>query len=493
MRQICIYSSMQKLTIEQLRTLFDADPERFFTLFLQLFEANEALAEQVTLLQARVKELEAQLAKDSHNSHKPPSSDGMRKKTKSLRKSGKRKAGGQKGRKGYTLKQTAKPDQIIIHSVEDCPACKTSLNTTKVKACEKRQVFDIPPATIQVTEHQAEIKKCPNCQKAVKAMFPSDVSQPAQYGNRIKAVVLYLMNQHLLPYKRTAEILQDLYGVKISPGTLFNINKVFYAAIEKPVQTIKEQIIASKVAHFDESGIRTEKTTQWLHTAGTEKWTYYTIHKKRGVKAMDDADILPKFKGKAVHDHWKPYFKYLCLHCLCNAHHLRELIYLFEEEKQSWAKSMIDLLMKIKHTVEHCKEIGKNCLDTRQITLFLKKYDLIVDQGFLTNPDRDPKRHRKKKSKAQNLLYRFKNFRGQILAFMYDFSVPFDNNLAERDIRMIKVKQNISGCFRKQHGANMFCRIKSYTSSAKKQEYNIISSIMAALNDQNIFWAEMAE
>lgn len=475
---------MQKLTREQIQSVYDAGPDAVAGLIEQLFalvDTNEIITKQ---LQSRVNELENQLAKNSRNSHKPPSSDGLKKQTKSLRKKSKRNAGGQKGRKGQTLKQVAKPDKIVKCSVTNCSGCGKSLQNKKPENIEKRQVFDIPPITMQVTEYQAEIKVCSHCQTTTKASFPGNVTKTVQYGPGIKSQAVYFMNQHLLPYKRTSELIADIYGHKLSQGTLFNFNKDCYKAIERPVLDIKEHIVNSAVVQFDESGLKVEKITKWLHSAGTNKWTFYAVHQKRGSDAMNDADILPRFKGTAVHDFWKPYFKYSCAHALCNAHHLRELIFLFEHEKQKWAKDMIDLLLHIKQTVEKART---KYLARSKIKQFEKHYHEIINQGFAVNPDMDPKRRKKKKSKAQNLLLRFQNHRDKVLAFMYDFQVPFDNNLAERDIRMLKVQQKISGCFRSDLGAEMFCRIRSYISTAKKQNHHVLSALNMALNDINIY------
>ena len=478
---------MQKLTREQILANYNAGPEAVVRLIEQLFEfveANEIISKQ---LQSRVKELEAQLAKNSSNSHKPPASDGFKKQTKSLRRKSKRKAGGQKVRKGQTLKQVATPDRIIKCSVTTCTGCGESLQSKKTEHIEKRQVFDIPPITMQVTEYQAETKVCSHCQTTTKGRFPGTVTQTVQYGPGIKSQAVYLMNQHLLPYKRTSELLADFYGHAISQGTLYNFNKECSRALEKPVKNIKDQIVDSPVVHFDESGLKIDKTTKWLHSAGTKQWTYYTAHQKRGSDAMNDADILPRFKGIAVHDFWKPYFKYSCAHALCNAHHLRELIFLFEHEKQKWAQKMIVLFLHIKHSVEKARASGVKKLARSKIAQFEKRYQQIIAQGCAVNPDTDPARHRKKKSKAQNLLFRFQNNRDRVLAFMYDFQVPFDNNLAERDIRMIKVHQKISGCFRSDTGAEMFCRIRSYISTVNKQDYHVLSALKSAFDGIDIF------
>ena len=487
---------MQKLTREQIQQIYDNGPEAIIQLIEKLFEAiqqNEHLVDQVASLQARVDELEKQLAQNSRNSHKPPSSDGLKKKVRSLRQKSKHKSGGQKGHQGHTLKQVAKPDKVIKCTLDSCPSCGKSLADSATVGVDKRQVFDIPAVSIEVTEYQAEIKTCTHCNTTNKASFPKTVTQPVQYGSRIKAQAIYLMNQHLLPYQRTAEILFDFYGQKMSTGTLFNINHGCYQALKQPVENIKQQVIASDVVHFDETGLRADKKTKWLHSASTSRWSYYTFHQKRGSDAMDEANILPQFNGIAVHDHWKPYFKYTCRHALCNAHHLRELIFIFEHDKQKWAKQMIELFLEIKQSVEKAKCNGAKSLARSKIENFQKRYHKIIDHGFKLNPHYDPKRKKKKRTKAQNLLHRLKLFGEQTLAFMYDFRIPFDNNLAERDIRMIKVQQKISGCFRSNQGAEIFCRIRSYISSAKKQGYNILNAVQAAIEYENIFIMNQAE
>lgn len=487
---------MQKLTREQIQQIYNIGPEAIIQLIEKLFEAietNDHLIDQVASLQARVTELEHQLAANSHNSHQPPSSDGLKKQVRSLRKKSANKSGGQKGHKGHTLKQVAKPDKVIKCTVDHCTTCGKSLVATPVNAVDKRQVFDIPTVSIEVTEYRAEIKTCTFCHTTNRASFPKTVTQPVQYGSRIKAQAIYLMNQHLLPYQRTAEILFDFYGHQISTGTLYNINDDCYQTLKGPVESIKEQVIASEVVHFDETGLRAEKKTQWLHSASTLFWSYYTFFQKRGSAAMDEANILPQFNGIAVHDHWKPYFKYQCRHVLCNAHHLRELIFIFEHDQQKWANQLIDLFLEIKHAVETAKSQGEPNLARGKIEDFQQRYHKIIDNGFELNPDRDPKRKKKKKTKAQNLLHRLKLFCEQTLAFMDDFRIPFDNNLAERDIRMIKVQQKISGCFRSNQGAEIFCRIRSYISSAKKQGYNILNALQFALDNENIFQLGRAE
>ncbi len=472
---------MQRPTQEELLAIYELGPDATIAFIDSLFDHMILLQKQVTENQIRIKALEDQLAKDSHNSSKPPSSDGLKKRTQSLRQRGQKPVGGQKGHKGHTLKRVENPDKTEILSVPARCHCGRCLADTAVHKYESRQVFDIPPAKIEVTEYKAELKVCPQCQRQLKASFPAHITQPVQYGPKLKAHVAYLMNQHLLPYQRTAEVIEDFYGQRISTGTLYQINKACVKILEAPVDAIKEKIITSIVAHFDETSLRISKEKKhWLHTASTATHTFYHINKKRGSEAIDQMGILPVFAGTAVHDHFKSYLKYQCKHALCNAHHLRELIFLAEEDKQKWAEKMIELLLKIKKETNKAKNKGHPNLSKNQIEQFEKKYFEILAQGFKHNPDSDPRRKRKKRTAAQNLLIRLRDFKEQTLAFMHDFRIPFDNNLAERDIRMMKLHQKISGCFRAKHGADFFCCIRSYLSTARKQGHNRFDALYQA-------------
>lgn len=473
---------MQKLDREQILDLCRSNPEAAAELILRLAEKN-------LQLENRIKQLEDQLSKDSHNSSKPPSSDGLKKQTKSLRKKSGRSVGGQKGRRGTTLRQIEKPDEIVRHTVDTCKKCHRSLKKQPVQGHEKRQVFEIPPVQIEVTEHQAEIKTCPHCSSVNKASFPSSVSQPVQYGSNLKAHMVYLTVRQHLPYQRTAELLADFFGAEISTATIFKANKEAAARLEEPVHAIKEQITASEVVHFDESGMRCEQKNHWVHSAGTPRLTFYMIHKKRGSEAMDAAGILPRFHGTAAHDHLKAYFKYSCAHSLCNAHHLRELVFVVERHGQVWAQDMVELLLDIKEAVDKAKAVGKSSLSSQTVKAFVSRYRRIVQQGFNANPDRDPVRKRKKRSKAQNLLHRLQDFEGQTLAFMHDFRVSFDNNLAERDIRMVKLQQKISGCFRTKKAADKYFLIRSYISTALKQNRKVIELLKTAFEQKPIMLA----
>ena len=438
-------------------------------------------------LRERVNELEQRLAKTSRNSSKPPSSDGFKKPSpKSLRKKGQRKSGGQPGHTGHTLKMAEKPDHTEIHHVEVCECCRRSLTDQEPEGVEKRQVHDLPPRRLIVTEHQAEIKKC-SCGHLNKAAFPDGVNAPTQYGEGVKAAAVYVKNYQHLPYERACELLADLLGCPLREGTLANIISQCDDLSENPVAQIKEMIEQASVAHFDETGSRVEGKLWWLHSASTANATYYDIHRKRGSEAIDAIGILPDFIGRAIHDFWKPYFAYSCLHGLCNAHHLRELIFAHEQHQQDWADHMIDCLLEIKDAVDLAKQTTDH-LEEKQIQAFETRYQQILAEGYTQNPlsplpsNAIKKRGRRKKSKSRNLLERLDEHRKEALAFMYDLNVPFDNNLAERDIRMMKVQQKISGMFRTEDGAKAFCRIRSYISTARKNAVGAMDALTRLFN-----------
>ena len=437
-------------------------------------------------LKKKILSLEGRLAKNSRNSSRPPSSDGLNKPhPKSLKPKTNRRPGGQKGHPGHTLSRAENPDERIVHTVTECRRCGTSLRDEPVLDTEKRQVFDLPPIRVHVTEHQSQTKRCSHCAFDNEAQFPKDVRAPVQYGNRIRSIIIYLKTYQLVPFKRTTLLFKDLFGVPLSEGTLANTTGRFSDEATEPLTQISEQIIRSPVAHFDETGCRIRGRLHWLHVASTKEWTYYDVHRRRGSVAMDEIGILPEFKGRAVHDGFVSYNKYEIKHSLCNAHHLRELTYVHEVEGQDWAKAFKDLLVDVKERVEEAKSAGADCLDETQMELYENSYRLLLDVGYGLNPlqgRRDKhKRGYQKKSKTRNLIERLDRRREDALAFTRDFRVPFDNNQAERDIRMMRIQQKISGTFRSDGGAGDFCRIRSYISTAMKNSVSVMESISGLL------------
>jgi len=478
---------------EDILAIYEAGPEAVINLINSLIAENQKIIEQqaarISELEEHVRSLETRLNKNSRNSSKPPSTDNFaheKPKPKSQRiKSGK-KAGGQEGHVGTTLKMVDNPDETTIYNIDRCKNCGKNQNDIKVKDYEIRQVFDIPPITIRVKEHRAEVKIC-TCGCINIADFPEDVKYPIQYGTRLSGLAVYLHDYQLIPYDRCCELLSDVYGCEVSPATLIRAENICFEKLEEFESEIKKLLSQSPVVNFDETGMRTKGQRNWLHVASTSQMTYYMTHAKRGTEAMDDMEILPGFSGTAVHDFWKPYYKYDCNHSLCNSHLTRELTGIYENYNQPWSNEMIALLLDIKNCVDETR-ITSDSLESDQIRDFEEKYDTITKIGIEENPpplipqDQIKKRGKKKQSTAKNLLDRFIGYKNDILRFMYDFEVPFENNQAERDVRMMKIQQKISGTFRSTQGAVSFCRIRSYISTVKKNKLSVMDAIQDALS-----------
>jgi len=479
-----------------------SEPKRLVNLELEQLERSdliklvETLLARIQVLEEQVKgqastiqALQDQVAKNSQNSSKPPSSDGLKKqRTQSLREKAGRKVGGQAGHPGHTLRMSEQPDQIEMHRLSACPECAHDLTVVEAAAYLKRQVYDIPPLRLEVTEHRAEIKVCPQCQKSVRAAFPEGVTQPVQYGELIKAQACYLNTYQLLPMARSCELLGDFYGHQPAVALIQEANQAVAASSQPALAAIKQHLCQAAVTQHDESGIRVADKTQWLHVSSTAAVTHYGVHEKRGQVAMKALAILPNLTGRMVHDHWQPYLAFdNATHAFCNAHHLRELNFITEQYQQPWAAEMRLLLLEIKAAVTAAVPTTA-ALPQEQQLAFAHRYDQILQNGFAANPppvDPPPvQRGRTKQSPPKNLLDRLDKHKAQTLAFMDDFRVPFDNNLAERDVRMVKVKQKISGAFRTQDGVSSFCTIRSYISTVRKHGRNVISAIHQALAGQ---------
>lgn len=464
---------------EEILAVYEKGPEAVVELVTSLFQIIEELKATVERQEKRISELENKLAKDSHNSSKPPSTDGFRRTPKSLRAKSNKKTGGQKGHPGSTLKMVANPDEIINLPLTHCTHCNHSIPDSE-KSIEKRQVFDLPELKIKSTEYRAESAECSHCGKYCRAEFPFEAAKKVQYGPNFRSLLVYLSQYQLLPYARIGEFFVDIFNWKISEGTLNNTIKSCYEKLQGPEEAIKEQIINSPCVGFDESGAYVEGRRDWFHVACTPELTYFGVHEKRGTEAMNSCGILPDFKGSAMHDFYSSYFKYDCSHVLCNAHLLRELVFEYEEKNQKWAGSLIDLLLEIKGVVEHSKKKKRKSVSKQSAAQYSHRFDRIIQNGLRKNPKKQGlpnQRGRPAQSSARNLLDRLVNFKNSYLMFMYDFRVPFDNNGAERDIRMLKVQQKISGCFRSKKGAEYFSRIRGYISTARKNSINVADAI----------------
>jgi transposase len=439
-----------------------------------------ALQAQNAQLSGRIEKLEARLAKNSSNSSQPPSSDGLKKaKAKSRREKGKRKSGGQAGHKGETLEQVAIPDEVEVHGLSRCEHCQRDLLGVAVEAVIKRQVFDIPPLRLSVREHQAEVKVCPHCGQTGQAAFPQGVSAPTQYGSNLLAQAVYLHSYHLLPLKRLREWFEDCVGQAVSEGTLQRALAQMAAAVAPALDRIYEGLTRSEVIHLDETGLRIAQRIGWLHTVSSPTLTYYTVHTKRGDEALLDAGVLPNCRGWAVHDGFKPYFGFTTVrHALCHAHHLRELQFLVEQYDVKWAKAMQSLLLTMK---QHTDALPDG-LPIPLIHHLEAQFDVLLQHAFAENPilPRPPSNQPVAQHPATNLLLRLRDYREAVLAFIRYPQVPFDNNLAERDLRMMKVKQKISGGFRTWAGAEAFAAIRSYLSTARKHGLSMLRATQLA-------------
>lgn len=467
------------MTREEILKFYEAGPDALVTLVQSLTTEFQA---QVQALNERVRELELRLAKDSHNSHKPPSSDEpthRRRAPKSLRKPSGKKPGGQSGHTGCTRLQVEKPDKVHSHVPDSCARCGDDLQGVDARLAQRRQVFDLPPLHLHVEEHQVHDKRCPGCGHTTRAAFPKGVDEPVQYGPTVLGLGVYLQAYQLLPYGRAAELIGDLFGETISEGTLARALNRAHARLEPVEQQIHAALRRSPSVHFDETGLRIVSKRQWVHSAGTPTLTLYRAHPQRGRKAIDAMGVLPGYKGVSIHDAYTSYLSYPGRHALCNAHLLRDLVAVEEETQAAWPAHMSKLLLEIKAAATQALASGAAQLEPAQIHAFRARYDTLLHEGEAAHPPNPPtgKAGRQKQSSGYNLVRRLQKHADLVLAFMYDIAIPFDNNLAERDLRMLKTKQKISGGFRSQGGAEIFCRIRSYISTIRKQRLPLMDAL----------------
>ena len=464
-----------------------------------LVRALEPLQRQVETFEQRIKELENREKEqgekiealeektqlDSHNSSLPPSSDGFNKPQRSLREKSGKKPGGQEGHAGRTLCQVREPDEVLVQAVQRCEHCLADLQTDPVLGYERRQEWDIPPQRLIVREYQAQQKWCPHCQQITQATFPDQITAPVQYGPALGAVGVYLVEHQLLPYERASEVMEDLLGIDMSVGTLKNLIDKCANNLAAVEESIKEHLRKVQVRHQDETGCSVKGKGWWMHVASTQAVTHYAVHPKRGCEALEAIGLMEGFTGTSVHDDLASYRCYTaCTHGSCNVHHLRELKYQEEQKKQVWAKLLAQLLLEMKREVEQAKAAGQSNLTEEVLKSLIQRYEDLLRTGYAANPPdpppQRPKKGRVKQSKARNLLDRLSN-QEDVLRFLHDFSVPFDNNLAERDLRMVKVQQKVSGCFRSEQGAHAFARIRGYLSTLRKQALPVLSALEMAL------------
>ena len=439
-------------TIENARRLVTEDKN--------LSAATQSMFEIMILI---ITLLANRLNLNSTNSSKPPSSDPNRKK-KPKSKTGK-KPGGQKGHVGTTLKKVDDPDKIKVIKVD---RRKLPAGQYRQVGFESRQVFDIDISRV-VTEYQAQILEDANGKQFV-ASFPEGVKKAVQYGSSLKAHSVYMSQFQLIPYNRIQDYFADQLHIPVSEGSIFNFNMEAFRLLADFETLAKNKLAVSDLAHADETGINIDGKGHWLHCVSNGDWTFYYPHQKRGFDAINDMDILPEFKGILCHDHWKPYYKIGCTHALCNAHHLRELTRAFEQDAQNWAQDLSNLLVTINNKVID----AGGALNAANAQKYRSKYRQIIKKGEIecpepVRPKKKGKRGRIKKSKSRNLLERLRDYENDTLRFMENALVPFSNNLGENDIRMTKVQQKISGCFRSMDGAKIFCLVRSFLSTSRKQ------------------------
>jgi transposase len=450
----------------------------------ELIALIAALRAENAALKARMAELERRLELNSSNSGKPPSSDGLKKpaRVRNLRERSGKKPGGQRGHKGETLRQVTDPDDVVNHYPAACSMCGVGLDPETSVGHSARQVFDLPePQPLVVTEHRAHDCQCTACGAKTRAPFPDGVNAPVQYGVRITAFVIYLLHYQLLPENRLAALMADLFGVKVAAATIARMSRTCAERLRGFVETVRDLVAGAPVKHMDETGFRIGGKTQWLHVASTALLTFYRVCAKRG-------SLLTNIAGIVVHDHWKPYYTMQgVLHALCNAHHLRELKALVEIEKEEWARKMQRLLRRACHVTNRARERGIP-MKPRLIDCFERRYDAILAEGLVFHEAQAPlvravskgggkRRGRAPRRTGHNLLLRLATRKQDTLRFLHDATVPFTNNQAERDARMMKLRQKISGGFRSLEGAMHFALIRSFFSTSRKQGWNIIDAL----------------
>ena len=461
---------MTREEILKLKTLDDNS-------FVELFQRLLALEKRVKELEEENALLRARLNMNSTNSSMPPSSDGFKKKskTKSLRVKSNKSSGGQLGHKGHTLEKVATPDKVVEIAHEVCPHCSSNIENTEVDEIKTRQIFDIPPIKINVTEYRVHSKTCPHCRKKSSSEFPADVTQPTAYGPNIQALILNLNVYQCIPYKRLKEFLSDVFKVELSQGTIYNVLKRAYKALEGVEKIFIQELQKSEILHADESGVRVGGKLNWFHSYSNDKITMYFSHLNRGKKAITDNGILSDFKGILVHDCWYAYdtFNHF-LHSLCCAHFMRELNYLEENTELKFPKEIKETFIEMISMLENQNEIS----ELLHNELYFK-YIFQVQKGLIEEKNMFPFDHtaeigkkKRRRSKAYNLLKRLERYDDVLRFFLEKNTAIFTNNLAERDIRNIKVKGKISGCFRSQNGSKFYSRTRGYISTVKKNGLN---------------------
>lgn len=459
----------------------DDDEDELARLQVLLREKDVEIAQlrvTVEVLSARLAELEGRLSRNSRNSSLPPSSEGFAKPPVAPNRAARRRRPGkQPGDPGHRLAPVEVPDLVRAHVPERCSACGGGLGDAVIAGVEVRQVFDLPELSPFVVEHRAERRRC-CCGTVTTGSFPPEATAPTCYGPGVRALLTYLVVGQHLPIERATEVLRECSGIAVSTGFASSLIDEGHAGLTAFTAAVNAALRNSPLVHLDETGARVAGRLGWVHSASTNRLTAYLFHRRRGRVAIEEFAILPGYRGIAVHDGFVPYRGYEATHGLCNAHHLRELQAAFEEG-QPWAGELAFLLASTYDRVRAAKAAGKTALSTRRLGAIESRYDALVSAGLAANPPplRTGKRGRPSRTKAGNLADRLDRFRDDVLRFATDFTVPFDNNQAERDLRMVKLQQKISGCFRTEAGASGYLAIRAYVSTVRKQGNNVFGAL----------------
>jgi transposase len=454
-------------------------------LLVLLAERDARLAEQGAALEAlmvKVAELEARLAQNPRNSSRPPSSEGYakpRSPSRAEQKAKGRSPGKQPGAPGAHLRQVEMPDEVIEHAPAECGGCGADLGQAPVAGADRRQVFDLPPARVHVAEHRLQRRVC-ECGTVTTATAPAGVSAPAMYGPRLRALAVYYLHVQHLPTARVAALFVEVHGVAVSEGFLTQVLADAGAGTGPFLDAVRADLVAADVAHFDETGVRVTGCLQWLHSASTDKLTLLGVHTKRGAKGIEAVGVLPTFTGVAVHDGWFPYRQYEVEHGLCNAHHLRELTAAAEREPdQGWPSDLADLLREANRAAHAARAAGHSALDPHVLARIQNRYAELITVAQAAHPPPPPTGRRGAPclGKTRALIRRLDGRRDEVLRFATDLRVPFTNNQAERDLRMAKLQMKISGCWRTTSGADTFCALRSYVSTARKNGTGVMDAL----------------
>lgn len=477
--------------VPQVVQLYSRGLDAVVAIILAIVAVVRGLHQDNTRLRQRVAELEHQLHRDSHNSSKPPSSDGIRhRKPKPRRKRSGRKPGAQPGHAGTTLALVDTPDRVIEHRVTQCEHCARDLQAVAPLEVQRRQVVDIPDRPVEVTEHRGEVKRCPDCHRTTHAVFPSGVAAPVQYGPGITARIVYMHCYQLIPVKRISEWFRDEWQLPLSTGPIMRSLREAADRVEPIMETVRLALQRSRHSiHADETGMRVQGTLWWFHVASNDRLTWLFAHRHRGHQAMDAADILPHRpdESNTVHDGLPAYRKYPGTDSLCNAHHCRELEDAKERTQQAWPEALQAVLYEMKDAAEAARQAGAAKVDPELRDRLRARYDALIRQGLEENPEVLPapgRRRRPKQTKTRNLLERLDRDREATLRFFEDLSVPFTNNLAERDLRMLKVRQNVSGTFRSEEGAKRFALLRGYLQTGRKQKQSLWAVLQSVVRGE---------